>query len=287
MKTLTRPALRYHGGKWRLASWIISYFPPHVCYVEPFGGAMSVLLRKLSSPLEVYNDLDEEVITFFRVLRERPYELEQAISNTPFSRRELDVAFDAAGDDLERARRLYIRAWQGRGGPRAMWRTGWRFQKTMARHKTAISDWTDIAHLQAIARRLKQVQIECDDALTVIKRFDTPDTLFYLDPPYLPSTRSSRWGKHAYTYEMSEDDHCALAELLHSIEGMALISSYPSEMYVELYTDWISVSKQTKTDANTSAMEILWISPNAMMSKLPLFADNTVVKWRVAAAPDG
>src|SRR5262245_50804810 len=118
----SRAALRFYGGKWRLAPWIVAHLPPHTCYVEPFGGAASVLLRKPPSRYEVYNDLDGAVVGFFRVLRERPADLIRAIQCTPFARAEVDLAcvpvppeVDAV-DDLERARRLYVRAWQGRHG---------------------------------------------------------------------------------------------------------------------------------------------------------------------------
>ena len=103
--TVTRPALRYYGGKFRLAPWIIGHFPVHECYVEPFGGAMSVLLRKAPARYEVYNDLDREVVNLFRVLRERPEEFIRAIELTPYSRAEQLLAFEPAPEDeLERAR---------------------------------------------------------------------------------------------------------------------------------------------------------------------------------------
>jgi len=250
----------------------MSHFPPHVCYVEPFGGAMSVLLRKAPSRLEVYNDLDGEVVLFFQVLRERTEELVEAITWTPFSRAELDLAYEIAEDDLERARRFYVRAWQGRGGPRAMWRTGWRYQKTNARGKRALDDFNDTTHLWAIARRLKEVQIECVDALRVLRAFDAPSTLFYVDPPYVWASRSERWAGHAYEHDMDDSAHRALAEALHQVEGAVLLSGYPSALYDELYGDWDRVSKEAKTDQNTTAMEVLWISPVAQRARMPLLA---------------
>jgi DNA adenine methylase len=233
---------------------------------------MSVLLRKHPSRLEVYNDVDQEVVCFFRVLRERPGELTRAIGLTPFSRSELGLAYEPTDDDLERARRLSVRSWQGRGGPRGKWRTGWRFQRTDARNKPAVDDWHDIGHLYEVAERLKYVQIECDEALAVIRRFDTPDTLFYCDPPYPAEVRSERWGEHAYTYEMDNDAHVALARVLHEIEGMAIISSYPGEMYDELYQGWEKATKVAKTDANSQAVEAIWMSPRVSQRRLPLLA---------------
>ena len=155
-----------------------------------------------------------------------------------------------------------------------MWRTGWRFQKTMARGKTAVDDWTDIGHLRAISARLKQIQLDCDKASKVIARFDSPDTLFYCDPPYPRETRSARWGAKAYTHEMSDEEHRALAAQLHNIEGMAMISSYPGDLYQELYKDWESVSKSVQTDANTTKTETLWLSPATQAGRRPLFMEG-------------
>lgn len=266
----SRPALRYFGGKWRLAPWLISQFPAHECYVEPYGGGASVLLQKPPAAIETYNDIWREVVTFFRVLRERPADLIAAIEMTPFSRVELDEALETQpGDeltDLERARRFYVCSWQARGGPRAAWRSGWRYERTDSRGKRALDDFNQTDHLWAVVTRLKHVQIECDDALRVIDRFDTPDTLFYCDPPYVHSTRG-KWGDRAYHGEMSDGDHRRLAEILHRIQGMALISGYPSALYDELYADWARSETQARTGgiANGAvlATEMLWISPRA------------------------
>ncbi len=221
---ITRPALRYYGSKYRLAPWIIGHFPAHLCYVEPFGGGGSVILRKTPSYHDVYNDLDGEVVNFFRVLRERPDELLRAIELTPFSRTEQRAAYNIQGDELERARQLYVRCWQTHGGGRTQWQAGWRYEKTDHRHRKLINDWNRIDSLWPIVERLKIIQIECDDALKVIQRFDTPDTLFYLDPPYIAEIRSRRWRKDAYAVEIDEDYHRKLGEILNSIQGMAIIS---------------------------------------------------------------
>ena len=192
----TRAALRYYGGKARLAPWIVAHLPPHACYVEPFGGAASVLLRKPPAPCEVYNDLDGEVVGFFRVLRERPGELVEAVRGTPFARAEIDLACAPTPpdlDDLERARRVYVRAWQGRHGLPARGRMGWRFERATDDSRTAVAQWTDLERLWETAERLRAVQLECDDALRVIARFDGPDTLFYcLAPGQLVRTADER-----------------------------------------------------------------------------------------------
>src|SRR5215218_2370713 len=161
----TRTALRYFGGKARLAPWIVDHLPPHVCYVEPFGGAASVLLRKPPAPYEVYNDLDGDVVGFFRVLRERPDDLLRAITLTPFARAEVDLACAAAPaglDEVERARRVYVRAGQGRHGLPARGKLGWRFERAATRGRTVVEDWRDVTHLVAVVARLRRVQLECD-----------------------------------------------------------------------------------------------------------------------------
>ena len=275
-----RPALRYYGGKWRLAPWIVGHFPPHTCYVEPFGGAASVLLRKPPARYEVYNDFDGEIVGFFRVLRERPDELIRAIERTPFARAEVNLACAPAPPDLdpvERARRVYVRAWQGRHGLPAAGPMGWRFERAATRHSTAVDDWRDITHLWAVAERFRAVQLECDDALRVIARFDTPDTLVYADPSYPAATRSARWATVAYQHELTDDQHRQLATVLHHVAGMVAVSGYPCPLYQELYGDWVTVSRTCPTHGRRRATEALWLSPRTVARlhrrQLPLLED--------------
>lgn len=267
-EAITRPALRYYGGKWVLAPWIIQHLPEHESYIEPFAGAASVLLQKRPSRIEVYNDLDGEVVNFFRVLRDHPGELVQALSLTPYARGELTACKEPAINPIERARRLFVLAWQGRS--RNSWTAGWRFQRTTHRRsRSPADDFADVDRLHAIAARLRHVQIEKDDALAVIERFDTPRAVFYCDPPYLESTRSGRWAANAYANELTDEDHVALSEVLHRIEGMALVSGYDSPLYDELYGGWQKVTKRATTDhrgAEVKRTECLWISPRAAES---------------------
>lgn len=259
----TRPALRYYGGKWRLAPRIISHFPPHTCYVEPFCGAASVFLRKPAAEFEVINDTDGEVVNFFEVLREQTAEFIAAILATPYSRQEFDLAWATCDDPLERARRYYIRAWQGWGGGKGTKPSGWRFQHSNNRGKSVIADWNATEHLWAIAWRLKQAFIENDDALAIIERYDQPHTLFYLDPPYLANTRSDRWQDGAYAHEIVEEYHTLLLDRLQQIQGMAIISGYPSELYEGRLGGWQrrECSARTTNTANTKT-EVIWLSPS-------------------------
>lgn len=215
MKAITRPALRYHGSKFLMAKWIIGFFPPHDCYVEPYGGGAAVLLQKPRSYLEVYNDKDARVVNYFRVLREQPVELARAIELTPYAKAEWELSYHDDGDPLERARRFYVKAFMNIAGPTAGWRSGWRRQKVITKENgrkrmtPAPITFMAVDHLYAIANRLRGVQIECDEALAVIERFDSASTLFYVDPPYPESTRN-RWKKHGYAYEMTDEEHVGI-----------------------------------------------------------------------------
>jgi DNA adenine methylase len=126
-----------------------------------------------------------------------------------------------------------------------------------------IDDWNKVKHLEAVVNRLKNVQIENDDATRVIKRFDTPQTLFYLDPPYLPSTRSIRWRKKAYAVEMTEEEHVAFIETIKNVQGMVVISGKPSKLYEEMLAGWSKSQRVARTDFQSSTTEVLWLSPNA------------------------
>lgn len=280
--TVARPPIRWWGSKWRLAPWIMGYFPPHVCYVEPFGGGANVLLRKSPAEMEIYNDADGEVVNFFRVLRERTQELMLAIQLTPHARDELALARQPTGEPLERARRFYVRAWQAYHAGRVHEDTGWRLQYQNNRGKSIIADWNNTDKLWPVVARLKQVQIEHTAALSLISRVDTPRTLFYLDPPYVISTRSPRRGYGAYSVDMTDDDHRQLAEVLHQVKGMVVLSGYASALYDELFAGWKVVKKSMHTNGNVSRMEHLWLSPNTVAAlerermkdvhELPLFA---------------
>lgn len=262
---ITRPALRYFGGKWRIAPWIISHFPEHVCYVEPFAGGASVLLRKDESKAEVLNDLDGEIVNFWRVLREQTKAFIHAIELTPFSKEEANLAYLEASEPLERARRMFIRSWQQRGGPRAQWRSGWRHTTGNGRSNSPAHDWAKTDHLWATAARLKAVHLENDPALTVIERYDRPNTLYYIDPPYLPEVRSARWSKTAYKHEMDQKAHQDLAAALKAVSGDVVISGYASPLYENLYKGWERSERETMADSHLGAVyrtEVLWIKPS-------------------------
>lgn len=254
------PALRYTGSKWKLADWVISQFPPHQLYCEPFCGSAAIFFRKPISPIEVLNDVYGDLVNFFRVLREKPDELIDQIELTPFSREEYQLAYESSQDPLERARRFYVLSWQSFGAYAGR-KSGWRVQKNTHRGTKITREWKRQDGLRYAADRLRDAQIENRDAAEVMAYFDSPTTLFYIDPPYVLKSRSEG-SRSRYMHEMQDADHRQLAEFLHLVRGMVILSGYDSELYSELYAGWRIVSKSTTTNGNSTATEYLWISPN-------------------------
>ncbi|MGE4293311.1 MAG: DNA adenine methylase [Desulfovibrio sp.] len=264
--SITRPVLRYHGGKWKLAPWIISHMPPHVSYVEPYGGAASVLLRKQRAGLEVYNDLYDDVVNVFRVLRDPALaeRLRLACELTPFSRSELVAALVPSGDAVERARQTIVRSFFGRvaegiegSRPRTfrLYRDGY----SVARGWAA---WPEC--IPAFVERLRGVTIEQMDALGLIERYDSADALLFVDPPYVHETRTDIKAKRgAYRHEMTDTDHEDLARSLHGVQGMVLLSGYGSPLYDDLYAGWTRVTRSAYADKASPRTEILWMNKSA------------------------
>ncbi len=260
-------AFRWYGGKYSHLDWILPLLPKTHIYCEPFAGSASVLLNREPSPVEVLNDIDSEVVNFFRVLRDHPEELIEKLYLTPFSREEYVNAINARGrenlDPVERARLFFVRAEQVRIGLAQTATPGrWAWCKYTSRRGMAgaVSRWLNrIEALWAIVERLRRVQIEHDDAFNVIKRYDTEDTLFYLDPPYPHEVRGD---VRAYGYEMSEEDHRKLAKLLHKVKGKVALSGYKGPLLEELYSDWNRVDAPVKTihSAKKPRQESLYVN---------------------------
>jgi DNA adenine methylase len=255
------PALKYHGGKWILAPWIISHFPPHTNYLEPCGGAASVLLQKPRSELETYNDVDHQVVSYFQVLRDSPDELVRRIKLTPWARTELQLGFVPCDDPIENARRFFAVSWMSLHGgvPEKTGRT-WRHNKhARDRYTLAVWDMQRIADaLRQVARRFIGVQIENRDALDVIRRYDNQDTLVYFDPPYVASTRSHR---DTYRFEVDQQFHSKAARALHSCRGYVVVSGYACRLYDDLYRDWIRKDRAAQGNSGSRRTESIWLSP--------------------------
>lgn len=263
MSGITRPVLRYYGGKWRLADWIIGHLPPHHCYVEPFSGAASVMMVKPRSAVEVYNDVDGAVVNLFRVLRDpvTAEQLRRAVELTPYSRAEFVAAWEASDDPIEDARRLIVRGAQAIGAKKRCSRNGWRAGPT---HHTPTSMWRGWpAQIPYYVERLREVLIESSPASEVITQFDSPATLFYVDPPYVLETRA--WDhRKIYAHELTDADHLALLEQLKSVQGMVLLSGYRSAMYDVELAGWIRRDMHARAQGNRPRVESLWLNPAAV-----------------------
>lgn len=269
--TVPRPVLRYYGGKWRIAPWIIGHFPEHRVYLEAFGGGGSVLLRKPRSPIgEIYNDLDGEVVNFFRVLRapDLAAELARLVVLTPYARAEYDAVWEEGGgkDPVERARRFLVRCTMGFGS-----NSGTRSLKPGFRSKRAgwslpAQDWANYPPtILAAVERLRGVVIEQMPALDLVARYDAGDVLIYADPPYPKSVRTDR--RNSYRCEMTDADHEALATALHAARGAVVVSGYRCALYDRLYADWTRVSRPAVADRAAAREECLWLSPRALERK--------------------
>lgn len=264
---VTRPVLRWHGGKFLLAPWVISHFPKHRIYVEPFGGAASVLLQKPRSYGEVYNDLNGDVVNLFQVLRDP--ELALTLANmlrlTPFSRVEFKLSYVPADCQVERARRLVVRCFQGFGSAahNATHATGFRANSRRS-GTTPAQDWAHYPDaLPAIVARLQGVVIEHRPASEVIAQHDTPDTLFYCDPPYVHDARKPRQQANYGPLEMTDADHEALATQLHGVKGMVVLSGYDCDLYARLFPGWDKRTRQAFADGAQPRTEVLWLNPAA------------------------
>ncbi|MFV2946449.1 DNA adenine methylase [Pseudomonas japonica] len=265
------PVIRYHGGKFRLANWVIEHFPPHQVYVEPFGGAAGVLIQKQRSYGEVYNDLDGDIVNLFRVLQaaETRAALTEQLILTPYAREEFVLAWSSTDDPVERARRTIIRAQMGFGSAGASkGTTGFRIDCNR-HYGTAQQLWARYPEqVAAVGQRLAGVLIENRPAIEVMLGHDTPTTLHYVDPPYLHDTRvrGSQTGRY-YRHEMSDQEHAELLQQLCSLKGMVVLSGYPSELYADHLKGWTQNSTQARISAGrggATRTECLWLNPACM-----------------------
>lgn len=256
------PPFAYYGGKTRIASRIAALLPAHGHYVEPYAGSLAVLLAKPRSRMETVNDLDQDLMTFWRVLRDDPAALARVCMLTPHSRAEYAACgdIDGAGSDLERARRVWTQIAQGRKG--SLLPNGWRHYVDPGGSGTPMPGYLSgyVERMAAAAQRLHAVSLECRPALELIERYGrSPDVLLYVDPPYLGSARNTHSG---YRHEMkSETDHTDLATALRACRAAVVLSGYDSPLYTDLYGGWETVRIATTTEqggAQQQRTEVLW-----------------------------
>jgi DNA adenine methylase len=256
MTTPTRPVLRWHGGKWKLAPWIISHFPKHRVYVEPFGGAASVLLQKQPAITEVWNDLEAEAVNLFNVLRSSSAELARLIALTPFSRAEYHTLYETTDDPLERARRFVARSFMGQSSKGALRKSGFDSRVNPDGYASRLACLRALPdEFAAVTARLTQVIIESKPAGAIFDQYDADGVLFYVDPPYL-SDRANH-----YTHELDRGGHVALLKSLQVITGMVVLSGYASELYDSALTGWRRVETEAYADTSKLRTEVLWLNP--------------------------
>lgn len=287
-KTVKRPILRYHGGKWKLAKWITSHFPDHKVYVEPYGGAGSVLLRKPRSYAEIYNDLDEEIVNLFKVVRDNGAKLKQALMFTPFARNEFELSYEPTDNDFERARRTVIRSFMGfgsssvtkivtgkssttfrtKGENTSIYKPSTGFRSNSNRSGTIPAhDFKNFPDaLETIIERLRGVVIENRDGCTVMNQHDSVNTLHYIDPPYVLGTRWQREKTKSYNYEMTDEEHINLCKVIRNLNGYVIISGYDNEIYNDLLNDWYQTYRKTYADGAKERVEKLWINKGKQSS---------------------
>lgn len=253
MKTV----LKYPGAKNRIADWICSYIPEHDVYLEPYAGSLAVLFNKQPCHIETVNDIHDEVVNYFRVLRDNPVELLNLIELTPYSRSEYEKAYEQADTDLERARRFCVRCWMGFGCAN-LYRNGFKSgqQTNSPNPARAWNKLTDV--MQEASARLKNVQIENIPAMELISRYDTSDVFMYIDPPYLHSTRKN----YLYKYEMEDKEHEELLKVLLNHPGKILISGYDNEMYNSYLSGWRKAKRNTQAENGLKRVETLWMNYN-------------------------
>lgn len=314
-----RSPVPWFGGKQKLADTIVALFPPHDSYVEVFGGGGSVLFTKAPATLEIYNDADGGLVTFFRMLREKPEDLIPLLELTPYSRAEWqhcrETWRDPDLDDVERARRWFVvatqsfggmvargregwgagvRIWGNAGGP-AGWKSdrhpngerhhgrGWGGERLGRMHLSrAASNANRIDNIWRFVERLRLVQIENLDWRECLDRYDHDTALFYLDPPYVPSTRRAG----GYDHELSEDDHQELVERVLAMQGCAIVSGYEHPLYEPLVTAggftrheygvWSTAAKRASGTERDRRVEVVWASPRAAMPTLFTFTAGAV-----------
>lgn len=263
----------YFGGKQRIAPWISSLLPDHDHYVEPFCGGLSVLLAKPPSRMETVNDLDVELVTFWRVLRDRPGELIRACALTPHSRAEQLTSYEPVEDDLELARRVWVRLSQGRSGQTR--KTGWRHHVNPFGNDLSMPGYLEayVDRMAAVAERLHRVSLEALPALDMVAKYGAqPNCLLYVDPPYLGSTRPNG----DYRFDMkTELEHRELADALADCKAAVVLSGYGSDLYAELYDGWHRYETATTTGngkGDKARTEVLW-SNRELGDQYDLFTD--------------
>lgn len=286
--TIKKPLMRYQGAKWRLAPWIIEHFPAHACYVEPYGGSAAVLLTKTPSSREVYNDINDEVVTLFNVIRDDAMRqaLLRLLAMTPYSRTEFEFAKERSHAHRDGhgkiengmgavivAHKLLVRAQMTFNDAASRGRGDFRLDTS--RPGVSLQElWRELPdNVLSVTERLRSVLIENTDAYNVIKNHDRKDTLFYLDPPPIHNSHDYDVGRDEVV--MSEHEHEHMLNMVLQRAGMFVISGDDNSLYNDMLRGWSKHIKQVAAGGHsTDTMDkqaVLWLSPNCQQKQLDMF----------------
>jgi DNA adenine methylase len=256
MQQTIKPILKYPGAKWNLAAWIISHFPAHAHYVEPYFGSGAVFFNKQPAKHEVINDLSGDVVNLFRVIREDGERLAALIEMTPWAREEYELSYQACDDPMERARRFVVRCWQAHGQTIGG-RSGWKNQGTDSTQSDITGRWRRLPNaISGMIWRLKEIEIDHRPAVEIIRRVESADVLLYADPPYVSHTRRPR----LYEHEMTDADHALLLDALDTHPGPVVLSGYHCALYDDRLRHWHTREKQAQAEKGNTRTEVLWLN---------------------------
>ena len=264
---MIKPILKYPGAKWSHAEWIVSQFPRHTHYLEPYCGSAAIFFNKAPADHEILNDLNSSIVNLFQVLRnpESVQILAEQIDYTPWAESEYELYeknYDESDDPIENARRFLIRSWQAHGGT-IYQVSGWKHNGLRGTtYPTRL--WRQLPErLLATVDRLKNAEIRNRPALEMIAYYNSPDTLIYADPPYMLSTRARKY----YRYEMSDDEHVALLNALDVHRGPVVLSGYATSLYDQRLKHWHRICTPAATEHGNTRIEVLWLNQKAARSQ--------------------
>ena len=258
MKNRMRAIFKYPGSKWGIARWIISFFPEHHSYLEPFAGSLAVLMNKPRSNIETVNDLDGDVVNLFEWIRRDPERLAHEIYWTPYSRKVYEDAFAWTPEDsLGKAVNFYIRLNMGHGFRTNGEKVGWKNDVQGRERAYAAQDWGSLPErIMQAAERLRGVQIENRPAVDVIERFNYPNVLTYIDPPYVLSTRHGK----QYRYELEDKGQNELLDVVLAHKGAVMLSGYDNELYNDRLKGWHREETECRSQVGSRKREVLWMN---------------------------
>lgn len=261
--------VKYPGSKWSMANFIISLFPEHHSYLEPFFGSGAVLFNKPRSNIETVNDLDSNVVNLFEWIKNDPERLAREIYYTPYSRQVYDDSYVLIPkDSLEKAVNFYIRLNMGYGFQTNGQKTGWKNDIQGRERSYAAKEWCDLPDkIMQAAERLRGVQIENRPAIELIQRFNYPNVLIYGDPPYVLSTRHGK----QYKYEMDDPAHNNLLDVLLAHKGPVILSGYDNKLYNDRLKGWYRKEMIVYSQVCSRKKEVLWMNYDADLGQMSLF----------------